>query len=62
ENSFHQLNEYVIKHHDKMGNFGLAMVQLKDGSKVLLANRLNFWDLNLGSAGELLDYQCLANQ
>ncbi len=45
-----------------MGNYGLAMVQLKDGSKVLLANRLDITELNLGSAGEILDYQCLANQ
>ncbi|MEY0973047.1 CDP-diacylglycerol diphosphatase [Providencia huaxiensis] len=62
DNAFNQLNEYVVKHHDEMGNYGLAMVQLKDDSKVLLANRFSIWDLNLGSAGELLDYQCLVNQ
>ncbi|WP_369309050.1 CDP-diacylglycerol diphosphatase [Providencia rettgeri] len=60
KNAFNQLNEYVEKHQDKMSNFGLALIQLTDGSKVLLANRVNIWDLNLGSAGELLDYQCVA--
>ncbi|EJD6498680.1 CDP-diacylglycerol diphosphatase [Providencia rettgeri] len=62
KNPFNQLYDYVVKHHDEMGNYGLAMVQLKDGSKVLLANRLDITELNLGSAGEILDYQCLANQ
>ncbi|SQH15434.1 CDP-diacylglycerol pyrophosphatase [Providencia heimbachae] len=61
-NPFKLLQEYALQHDDNIGHFGLAMVQLKDGSLVLLANRMDLWDLNLGSAGEILDYQCLANQ
>ncbi|VEB76000.1 CDP-diacylglycerol pyrophosphatase [Providencia rustigianii] len=61
ENPFKQLNLYVKEHDDEMGNYGLAVAKLQDGSMVLLANRINIWQFNLGSAGELLDYQCQAN-
>ncbi len=61
-NPFKQLQEYTLQHDDNIGHFGLAMVPLDDGSLLLLANRMDLLDLNLGSAGEILDYQCLANQ
>ncbi|MEQ5125946.1 MULTISPECIES: CDP-diacylglycerol diphosphatase [Providencia] len=62
QSPFKQLNEYVQAHNDSMGNYGLAVTELKDGSMVLLANRTDVWQFNLGSAGELLDYQCSVNQ
>ncbi|MFI8415044.1 CDP-diacylglycerol diphosphatase [Serratia sp. NPDC078593] len=56
------LQQYVSARGDSMANYGLALVVAPEGERVLLANRLKITDLNLGSAGELQDYQCaLAN-
>jgi len=58
ENPFRLLQNYVVKQGDSIGNYGLALVVSSQGDMILLANRLNLVDLNLGSAGEIQDYQC----
>lgn len=52
------LNEYVMGINDNIGNYGLAVSFLRDGSAVVLATRFDLLSLNLGSAGELQDYSC----
>lgn len=62
ETPFTVLNNYVRQRHDDIANYGLAVVMIRNGDAVLLANRLKLTDVNLGSAGEILDYSCkLAN-
>ncbi|MEW5494407.1 CDP-diacylglycerol diphosphatase [Enterobacter cloacae] len=52
------LNDYVKNINDKIGNYGLAVSFLRDGSVVALATRFDLLSLNLGSAGEIQDYSC----
>lgn len=52
------LNDYVRSTNDKIGNYGLAVSFLRDGSAVALATRFDLLSLNLGSAGEIQDYSC----
>ncbi len=47
----------MVKQGDSIGNYGGAGGQ-PQGEMLLLANRLKLTDLNLGSAGEIRDYQC----
>lgn len=56
------LNEYIITKGDKPGDYGLALTSNGKGGFILLANKVNLLELNLGSAGEIQDFQCaLAN-
>lgn len=58
EDPFRLLKSYAMKQGDNIGNYGLALVTGPQGEMILLANRLNLADLNLGSAGEIQDYRC----
>ncbi|NIY48184.1 CDP-diacylglycerol diphosphatase [Cedecea colo] len=58
QNPFKLLNTYVQQRGDDIAKYGLAMTSNKHGDVVLLANRLKVMDLNLGTAGEILDYGC----
>lgn len=58
EDPFRLLHNYVVKQGDSIGNYGLALAVSPQGEMLLLANRLKLTDLNLGSAGEIRDYQC----
>ncbi len=58
QNPFKLLNAYVEQQGDKMAKYGLAVTTNGQGDIVLLANRLKVMDLDLGTAGELLDYGC----
>lgn len=58
EEPFHLLQQYVAEQNDSMANYGLALAVSGKGEMLLLANRLKLTDLNLGSAGEIQDYQC----
>lgn len=58
QNPFSLLNRYVQAHGDDIAKYGLAVTVNERGKFVLLANRLKVTDLNLGTAGELLDYGC----
>lgn len=57
------LQQYVSERGDNISHYGLALVSSPEGERVLLANQLKITKLNLGSAGELQDYECaLANK
>ncbi|HGM7838437.1 TPA: CDP-diacylglycerol diphosphatase [Serratia marcescens] len=58
EDPFRLLQNYVVEQGDSIGNYGLALAVSPQGEMLLLANRLKLTDLNLGSAGEIQDYQC----
>jgi CDP-diacylglycerol pyrophosphatase len=58
EDPFRLLQSYVVKQGDNIGNYGLALTVSPQGEMLLLANRMKLSDLNLGSAGEIQDYQC----
>ncbi|EKN4037467.1 CDP-diacylglycerol diphosphatase [Yersinia enterocolitica] len=58
EDPFRLLQNYVVEQGDSISNYGLALVVSPQGEMLLLANRLKLTDLNLGSAGEIQDYQC----
>jgi CDP-diacylglycerol pyrophosphatase len=58
EDPFRLLQEYVAEQNDSIANYGLALAITAKGERVLLANRVKLTDLNLGSAGEIQDYQC----
>ncbi|WP_202301425.1 CDP-diacylglycerol diphosphatase [Dryocola clanedunensis] len=58
QSPFALLNRYVQAHGDDIAKYGLAVTVNERGEFVLLANRLKVTDLNLGTAGELLDYGC----
>lgn len=58
EDPFKLLNEYAVDNDDKIGNYGLAVAKMNDGSTVLLANRFSLFDFNFGSIGEIQDYNC----
>lgn len=58
EEPFKLLNYYAISKGDKIGNYGLAVSKMNDGSTVLLANRFSLFDFNLGAIGEIQDYNC----
>ncbi|MGB8663804.1 MAG: CDP-diacylglycerol diphosphatase [Serratia inhibens] len=58
EDPFRLLQQYVAGQGDNMANYGLALAVTPEGEMILLANRLKLTDLNLGSAGEIQDYQC----
>lgn len=58
EDPFRLLQQYVAEQNDSMANYGLALAVSAKGEMILLANRLTVTDLNLGSAGEIQDYQC----
>lgn len=58
QSPFTLLNNYVQQHGDDIAKYGLAVTLTENGEFVLLANRLKVADLNLGSAGEILDYGC----
>ncbi|SFU58525.1 CDP-diacylglycerol diphosphatase [Xenorhabdus koppenhoeferi] len=61
ENPFKLLQNYISRIDDDIEYYGLAVSKLKDGSMVLLANRFDLLELNLGSAGEIQDYKCNMN-
>jgi len=52
------LNEYLRAEAIPLGNYGLAIMQLQDGDFVLLATGMNLLAFDLGSAGELQDFEC----
>ena len=52
------LEDYVKPRGDDMAKYGVAVAFLDNDEVLLLANRLKLTDLNLGSAGEVLDYSC----
>ncbi|HEY1843341.1 MAG TPA: CDP-diacylglycerol diphosphatase [Buttiauxella sp.] len=52
------LNQYVQTRGDDIAKYGLAVAFVEQDEVLLLANRLRLTDLNLGSAGEVLDYSC----
>lgn len=58
EDPFRLLQQYVMEQGDNIANYGLALAVTPKGEMILLANRLKVTDLNLGSAGEIQDYQC----
>ncbi|MGP2836351.1 CDP-diacylglycerol diphosphatase [Serratia nevei] len=58
EDPFQLLRHYVVDQGDNISNYGLALTVSPQGEMLLLANRLKLTDLNLGSAGEIQDYQC----
>lgn len=58
QSPFALLNAYVEQHGDDIAKYGLAVTMTGQGEFVLLANRLEITDLNLGTAGEILDYDC----
>ena len=58
EDPFHLLQGFVLEQDDSIDNYGLALTVNPQGEMILLANRLKLTDLNLGSTGEILDYEC----
>lgn len=58
QSPFALLNRYVQEHGDDIAKYGLAVTVNEQGEFVLLANRLKVKDMNLGTAGEILDYGC----
>lgn len=58
EDPFHLLKRYADEQGDNIGNYGLALAINPRGEMLLLATRVSLKELNLGSAGELQDYQC----
>ncbi len=58
EDPFRLLQSFVVEQGDSIDNYGLALAISPQGEMILLANRLKLTDLNLGSAGEIQDYQC----
>ncbi len=58
ENPFKVLGDYARQQDDSISRYGLALVVAPGGDLLLLANRLNLADFNLGSAGEIQDYGC----
>jgi CDP-diacylglycerol pyrophosphatase len=63
ENPFKLLNDYVTGQGEAIGDYGLALVTLKDGGLALLATRFNVLKLDLGSAEKIQDHTCaLARQ
>ena len=58
QSPFKLLHTWVQQQGDDMAQYGLAVTTNAQGDIVLLANRLRVTDLNLGTAGEILDYGC----
>lgn len=58
QSPFALLHAYVEQRGDNIAKYGLAVTINGQGDVVLLANRLKVTALNLGTAGELLDYGC----
>ncbi len=58
QSPFALLNAYVKQRGDDIAKYGLAVTMTEQGEFMLLANRLKVTDLNLGTAGEILDYGC----
>lgn len=62
ENPFKLLEDYAQQRGDDLANYGLALAMIDASHMVLLATRVNVFRLNLGSAGELQDYDCALRQ
>jgi CDP-diacylglycerol pyrophosphatase len=58
EDPFKIMNEYALGKDDKISNYGIAVSKTSDGNLVLLANRFDLFGFNLGSTGEIQDYNC----
>ncbi len=56
--AFRLLADGIPGARDKMGDFGLAMVSLKSGDFLLLANERNLVKLNTASTEEIQDHKC----
>lgn len=56
--AFRLLAEGVPEAREKMGHFGMAMVSLKSGDFLLLANQRNLLQLNNASTEEIQDHDC----
>lgn len=56
--AFRILAEGVPDSSTKMGNFGMAMVNLQQGDFLLLASQRNLLQLNNASTEEIQDHQC----
>lgn len=57
-NPFMALAQYVEAEGDSMAYYGLARIVPEQGEAILLATRLQLTALNLGTAEELLDFDC----
>ncbi|SLM62534.1 MULTISPECIES: CDP-diacylglycerol diphosphatase [Dickeya] len=57
---FMLLNQYAQQHHDTLDNYGLALTVNAQGDVIILAVRRDLFGLmNLGSAEEVLDLNCV---
>lgn len=61
-NPFIALEQYLQVEGDSMDNYGLARVVADNGEAILLATRVQLLALTLGTAEELLDFDCKVAQ
>lgn len=61
-NPFTVLSQYLQAEGDSMDNYGLVRVVTDNGEAILLATRVQLMALTLGTAEELLDFDCKVAQ
>lgn len=61
-NPFTVLSQYLQAEGDSMDNYGLTRVVTDKGEAILLATRIQLMALTLGTAEELLDFDCKVAQ
>ncbi|MFJ5481644.1 CDP-diacylglycerol diphosphatase [Pectobacterium actinidiae] len=52
------LDRYAQQQNESIGKYGLAMVSMPTGEKVLLASSLDVFNMSLGSVEEIQDFSC----
>ncbi|WP_323640470.1 CDP-diacylglycerol diphosphatase [Pectobacterium polonicum] len=55
---FKTLDRYAQRQNESIGKYGLAMVSMPTGEKVLLASSLDVFNMSLGSVEEIQDFSC----
>ncbi|WP_224652012.1 CDP-diacylglycerol diphosphatase [Pectobacterium versatile] len=55
---FKTLDRYAQQQNESIGKYGLAMVSMPTGEKVLLASSLDVFNMSLGSVEEIQDFSC----
>ncbi|KGA33559.1 CDP-diacylglycerol diphosphatase [Pectobacterium odoriferum] len=55
---FKTLDRHAQQQNESIGKYGLAMVSMPTGEKVLLASSLDVFNMSLGSVEEIQDFSC----
>ncbi|MEQ9744695.1 CDP-diacylglycerol diphosphatase [Pectobacterium actinidiae] len=55
---FKTLDRYAQQQNESIGKYGLAMISMPTGEKVLLASGLDVFNMSLGSVEEIQDFSC----